>query len=67
MVGNIDAIDMLHSYSITQPTSSTRQLDRLLFYLLVKYITESKKADPWTSPYCDCVELCKGCYCYSKR
>lgn len=42
---NVDVIDKLQRYSITQPSPSTRKLDRLLVYLLVKYSTGSKMAD----------------------
>jgi len=55
MLSNIEVINKLQRYSIKQPTPSTRKLDILLFYLLVKYSIGIKMVDSWTSPYCDCV------------
>ena len=45
MLSNIDDIEKIQPYSITQSTASIRKIKRLLFYLLVKYSTESKMAD----------------------
>jgi hypothetical protein len=44
MLSIIDVIDKIQPYSITQSTPSIRKIKRLLFYLLVKYSSESKMA-----------------------
>lgn len=64
MLKNIDVIEKLQLYSIIQPTPSTRKIEILLVYLLVKYSTEIKMADCSTSPYCVCVKFYKECYYY---
>ena len=45
MLSNIDVIEKIQPYSITQSTPSIRKIKKLFFYLLVTYSTESKMVD----------------------